>query len=325
MSYHVKTGNFEGPFDLLLHLVARRKLDIGAVSIVDVTDQYLEYLDNIKDVDLDVASDFLLVASQLLAIKAASLIPEEEVQYGDELDDLDPDEAREILIARLINYKKFKAAALALGNRMAAEARMHPRSAGLEPQFVGLMPDYLEDVTLRGLAVICADLDSRRETFLLEAEHIAAMPVPVELHVESIRREMSQRKRSTFTELIGDDDQPANVVVTLLALLELYKRCEVSMVQDAQFSDIEVAYLEGEEREKILATSAMRIEEEAAKNAEEAAKNADEAANSAEDAASSGEDAAGRTGDADDKPEPSGTTKEVEAEEEASETEGTDA
>lgn len=279
MSYHVKTGNFEGPFDLLLHLVARRKLDIGSVSIVDVTDQYLAYLDNIKDVDLDVASDFLLVASQLLAIKAASLIPEEdEPEYGDELDDMSPDEAREILIARLINYKKFKAAALALGGRMEAEARMHPRSAGLEPEFVGLMPDYLEDVTLRGLAVICADLDSRRETFLLEAEHIAAMPVPVELHVESIRREMSKRKRSTFTELVGEDEEPANVVVTFLALLELYKRCEVSMRQDAQFSDIEIGYLEGEERERILATSAWKHEEDASEaatddNAEASPKN----------------------------------------------------
>lgn len=244
MSYHVKTDAFDGPFDLLLHLVARKKLDIGAISIVEVADQYLVYIERMKDFDLDIASDFLLVAAQLLEIKAASLLPKEEATFGDELDDLPPEDAREILIARLITYKQFKSAAQALGNRLESEGRMHPRQAGIETEFLNLMPDYLEDVTLRGLAVICADLDSRRDTFLLEAEHIAAMPIPVELHIEAIHREIENKRRVTFAELVGKNPEPPVVVVTFLALLELYKRSIVSLRQDANFADIDVEYLE---------------------------------------------------------------------------------
>lgn len=248
MSYHVRTDGFTGPFDLLLYLVARKKVDIGAISIGDITDQYLAYIERMEDLDLDVASDFLVVAAQLLEIKSASLLPAPEPSYGDELDDLDPDDAREILIARLINYRKFKSAALHLGSRHEAESRMHPRTAGLEPQFTNLMPDYLEEVTLRGLAVICADLDSRRETFLLEAEHIAAMPIPVELHVESIKRELSQVGRSTFSKLAGEGADIPTRVVTFLALLELYKRKVAGLEQERNFSEIEVVYLgEGED------------------------------------------------------------------------------
>jgi len=247
MSYHVRTEAFDGPFDLLLHLVARRKVDIGAISIVDVADQYLDYIDQMPDLDLDVASDFVLVAAQLLEIKAASLLPQEVATFGDELDDLAPEDAREILIARLITYKQFKNIARALESRNVSEGRMHPRVAGVEPEFLNLMPDYLEGVTLHGLAVICADLDSRRETFLLEAEHIAAMPIPVELHVEAIHREVVARRHTSYDELIGENADPPLMVVTFLALLELYKRQVVSLYQEANFADIEVDLLEHEE------------------------------------------------------------------------------
>ena len=171
MGYTVKTEVFEGPFDLLLHLVSRQKLDVNAISISEVADQYLEHIDRMSDLDLDVASEFLLLAATLLEIKAASLLPKVEVYVGDELDDLSPEEARDILVARLLAYKQFKNVAGELAARMEAEGRMHPRQAGLEPQFLGLMPDYLEGITLRGLAVICADLEYRREVFLLQSTH----------------------------------------------------------------------------------------------------------------------------------------------------------
>lgn len=186
----------------------------------------------------------MLVAAQLLEMKAASLIPQAEMTFGDELDDLAPEDAREILIARLITYKQFKGIAQALEARNEAEGRMHPRNGGVEPEFLSLMPDYLEGVTLHGLAVICADLDSRRKTFLLEAEHIAAMPIPVELHVEAIHREVMTRKHTTFDELVGDDAEPPLIVVTFLALLELYKRQVVSLRQDENFADIEVSLID---------------------------------------------------------------------------------
>lgn len=245
--YTVKTDIFEGPFDLLLHLVSRQKLDVAAISVSDVADQYLAYIDRISDLDLDIASDFLLVAATLLEIKASSLLPKEEQYFGDELDDLSPDEARDILVARLLAYKQFKNAAAEISARMEAEDRMHPRQAGLEKDFLTLMPDYLEGVTLRGLAVICADLLHRREVFLLEAEHVASMPISLELHAESVHRQLARLGTIRFSEILDGDASPELVVVTFLAILELYKRGLADIVQDALFGDIIVTHIDDEE------------------------------------------------------------------------------
>lgn len=247
MGYVVKTDVFEGPFDLLLHLVSRQKLDVNAISVSDVADQYLEYIERMQEFDLEIASDFLLVAATLLEIKAASMLPREESYVGDELDDLAPDEAREILVARLLAYKQFKNAAAELAARMEAEDHMHPRQSGLEPQFLGLMPDYLEGITLRGLGVICADLMNRREVFLLEAEHIAAMPISLELHAESLRRTLQRQGFARFRELLGENATPELIVVTLLAVLELYKRGTADVVQEDLFGDIVITHVTDEE------------------------------------------------------------------------------
>jgi segregation and condensation protein A len=247
VGYTVKTDVYEGPFDLLLHLVSRQRVDVSHISICDVADQYLAHIDKMTDLDLDVASEFLLLAATLLEIKAASLLPKQDVYIGDELDDLSPEEARDILIARLLSYKQFKNASSELAQRMENEDRMHPRQAGLEPEFLGLMPDYLEGLTLHALALICADLEYRREVFLLEAEHVASMPISLELHAESVRRKVARSGRVAFSELIGGDATPELVVVTLLAVLELYKRGLVDVVQDASFGDIIISQLSEEE------------------------------------------------------------------------------
>lgn len=247
MGYTVKTEVFEGPFDLLLHLVGRQKLDVSAISISDVADQYLAHIEQMQELDLDVASEFLLLAATLLEIKAASLFPRDQPFVGDELDDLSPEEARDILVARLLAYKQFKNIAAELSARAEAESRMHPREAGLEQEFLGLMPDYLEGITLRGLAVICADLEHRREVFLLEAEHVASAPISLELHAESVRRTLRDRRTATFSELVGESASAEVVVVTFLAILELYKRGLVDVVQDALFGDIVVTHLSEEE------------------------------------------------------------------------------
>ena len=138
MSYKVRTQAYTGPFDLLLQLVSRQKVAIGSISIAEVADQYLAEVEAMGELDLDVASDFVLVASTLLDMKAASLVPDhatkrgavEEEEEDDDLADLSPDEAREVLIARLIAYKQFRNAAAALGSRMEAESHMEPRCAG---------------------------------------------------------------------------------------------------------------------------------------------------------------------------------------------------
>ena len=267
MSYRVQTQAYSGPFDLLLQLVSRQRVDIGAISVSEVADQYLAEVERMGELDLDVASDFVLVASTLLDIKAASLVPQDapaaaDDDEDDEFSDLSPDEAREVLIARLIAYKQFRNAAAALGARMEAQARMHPRTAGPGPEFLNTMPDYLEGITLRGLAVICADLDSRREGFLLEAEHIAPKRLPVALTVASVDRVTRAKPHLTFSELLDGDSTPAQVVVTFLAILQLYKLGSVRLTQDENFADIDIDRIEGAPAYEVDATTLAELEGE---------------------------------------------------------------
>lgn len=242
MSYKVKLESFEGPFGLLLDLVSQQKVDVGAISVLEVCDQYLAYIDSMKDLDMDVASDFLVVASTLLSLKAAALLPddaEEEVEEG--LEDLSPSEAREILVQRLVTYKQYRNVGAMLNGRMEAESLMHPRRAGLEPRFLNLFPDYLEGVTPEGLAVICADLHAHRHVFILDAKHVAAKPIPVELAAEAVTRKLKLMGQDmTLKELLDGETEPRIVVVTFLALLELYHRGVVDLNQEELFGSIAV-------------------------------------------------------------------------------------
>lgn len=269
MSYKVNTATYSGPFDLLLQLVSRQKVAIGSISISEVADQYLAEVDAMEELDLDVASDFVLVASTLLDMKAHALVPQDvslkssydEDEYDDELDGLSPDEAREVLIARLIAYKQFRNAGAALGSRMEAESYMFPRSVGPDPDFLNLMPDYLEGITLRSLAVICADIDSKRETFLLEAEHVAPKRLPVALTVASVDRLTRSKGKVTFSELLDGQDTPEIVVANFLAVLELFKRGLVRVQQDVVFGEIEIERIEGADSYQLDESVLLELEE----------------------------------------------------------------
>lgn len=269
MSYKVNTATYSGPFDLLLQLVSRQKVAIGSISISEVADQYLAEVDAMEELDLDVASDFVLVASTLLDMKAHALVPQDislkssydEDEYDDELDGLSPDEAREVLIARLIAYKQFRNAGAALGSCMEAESYMFPRSVGPDPDFLNLMPDYLEGITLRSLAVICADIDSKRETFLLEAEHVAPKRLPVALTVASVDRLTRSKGKVTFSELLDGQDTPEIVVANFLAVLELFKRGLVRVQQDAIFGEIEIEHIEGTDSYQLDESVLLELEE----------------------------------------------------------------
>ena len=269
MSYKVNTATYSGPFDLLLQLVSRQKVAIGSISISEVADQYLAEVDAMEELDLDVASDFVLVASTLLDMKAHALVPQDvslkssydEDEYDDELDGLSPDEAREVLIARLIAYKQFRNAGAALGSRMEAESYMFPRSVGPDPDFLNLMPDYLEGITLRSLAVICADIDSKRETFLLEAEHVAPKRLPVALTVASVDRLTRSKGKVTFSELLDGQDTPEIVVANFLAVLELFKRGLVCVQQDVIFGEIEIEHIEGADSYQLDESVLLELEE----------------------------------------------------------------
>lgn len=269
MSYKVNTATYSGPFDLLLQLVSRQKVAIGSISISEVADQYLAEVDAMEELDLDVASDFVLVASTLLDMKAHALVPQDvslkssydEDEFDDELDGLSPDEAREVLIARLIAYKQFRNAGAALGSRMEAESYMFPRSVGPDPDFLNLMPDYLEGITLRSLAVICADIDSKRETFLLEAEHVAPKRLPVALTVASVDRLTRSKGKVTFSELLDGQDTPEIVVANFLAVLELFKRGLVRVQQDVVFGEIEIEHIEGVDSYQLDESVLLELEE----------------------------------------------------------------
>ena len=269
MSYKVNTATYSGPFDLLLQLVSRQKVAIGSISISEVADQYLAEVDAMEELDLDVASDFVLVASTLLDMKAHALVPQDvslkssfdEDEYDDELDGLSPDEAREVLIARLIAYKQFRNAGAALGSRMEAESYMFPRSVGPDPDFLNLMPDYLEGITLRSLAVICADIDSKRETILLEAEHVAPKRLPVALTVASVDRLTRSKGKVTFSELLDGQDTPEIVVANFLAVLELFKRGLVRVQQDVIFGEIEIEHIEGADSYQLDESVLLELEE----------------------------------------------------------------
>ena len=269
MSFAVRTQAYSGPFDLLLQLVSRQKVAIGSISIAEVADQYLAEVSRMGELDLDVASDFLLVASTLLDMKAASRVPEDTVRRRlvddedeEDLSDLTPEEAREVLIARLIAYKQFRNAAMALAGRMESEALMAPRTAGADPEFLNLMPDYLEGISLRSLAVICADLDSRRDSFLLEAEHVAPRRLPIALTVATIDRLTRAHPSMTFTELLDGQTTAEAVVATFLAILELSKRGAVVLSQSETFGEIDVARVEGAPAFELDESELTSIEEE---------------------------------------------------------------
>lgn len=245
MSYKVKTDIFEGPFDLLLYLVSKKKVDIGAISINEIADQYLSEVSRMQKMNLEVASDFLLVAATLLEIKANSLAVTPKDELDDELAELSPQEAHDMLVNKLIVYKQFKNAAEELGGRYRETSKLHVRPFGPDQEFLGVMPDFLEGVSLDDMGRLAAEALARREVFLLESDHIAAKPLPVELHVESIHRDIRKKKNMSFRQLLPKDATPALVVVNFLALLELYKRKMILLEQETSYGDIQISYIEG--------------------------------------------------------------------------------
>lgn len=245
MAYQVKTDAFEGPFDLLLYLVSKKKVDIGAIPVADITDQYLAQVSRMQKLDLDVASDFLLVASTLLEIKARMLVPKPVEELDEDVEDMPPDEAREVLTQKLLAYKQFKNASEELYGRYLFEGRMHARPFGPGPEFSHQLPDFLQNVTLEDLGRRAAEALARREVFLLESEHIASKPIPVERFVRKIHERITQQKHLSFRELVAGQSSPEIIVVTFLAMLELYKRQMVLLEQPEAFGDIRIDYLEG--------------------------------------------------------------------------------
>lgn len=246
MSYRVKIDSFEGPFELLLALVTQHKVKIGSISVSEVANQYIAYIEQMQDLDMDVASEFLVVASTLLAIKSRSLLPaeksDEDEDDSTEIGELTVEQATNLLVTRIITYYQYKRLAAMLGSRMQNESMMYPRTAGPDSEFLGLLPDYLENVSLSGLGLVCASLMAKRETILLDAEHIAAKPIAIETFIDSVTSRLEEKRHMTFDELTQDSQDNAHVVGSFLAILEMYKRGMVELLQDCPGDPIKIDY-----------------------------------------------------------------------------------
>ncbi|MEU5879790.1 segregation/condensation protein A [Spirillospora sp. NPDC047279] len=228
--FQVHLDNFEGPFDLLLGLISKHKLDITEVSLHKVTDDFIAHIRSYgKEWDLDQASHFLLVAATLLDLKAARLLPSGEV---DDEDDLALLEARDLLFARLLQYRAYKEVAKTLSGHMAEQARRFPRIVPMEPRFANLLPEVLLGLGPDQFAKLAGKVFAPKEPPGVSVQHIyqpkASIREQAVIVVELLRR----LRTTTFTVLVEDTGGTYEVVARFLALLELYREQSVSFEQD---------------------------------------------------------------------------------------------
>jgi len=238
MPYQVRTQVFEGPFDLLLHLISKRELDIYDVALAEITEDYLDHLKQMQDLDLEVATEFLVVAATLIEIKASRLLPG-TVRDDDELDVSD----RDLLIARLLEYRAYKEAAAKLGALLADNAGFHPRTAGPGEEFARLAPDLMARVSPERFAEIAAKALGPKPIIHVDTSHIAPIRVSVAEAIEAVRAALRERKRATFRELSAGVGDRLTFIVRFLAVLELVKRGEADVAQAETFSRIDVRWL----------------------------------------------------------------------------------
>ncbi|HEY3373895.1 MAG TPA: segregation/condensation protein A [Candidatus Aquicultor sp.] len=237
MAYQVKLEVFEGPFDLLLNLISRQKLDIYEVSIAAITREYLDYVDQMQEFDLEVGTEFLLMAATLLDLKAASLLPKKDDDSFDD-NEYTPQEAREILIARLIEYKKFKNVSGELAARYDAESKYFIREAGLEEQFDNLVPDFLSGISKERMRKLFMAINERKVINLMQADHITPKPLSVDEYAEKIEKGLTGVRMKSFKDLTNECGEKVELITMFLAVLELYKRGVVTLGQDETFGEI---------------------------------------------------------------------------------------
>jgi segregation and condensation protein A len=238
--FQVHLDVFEGPFDLLLALISKHKLDITEVALSQVTDEFIGYIRALSDGwDLDQASYFLVVAATLLDLKAARLLPAGEVEDEEDLALL---EARDLLFARLLQYRAYKEVAAVFAGRMTAAARRFPRRVPLEPRFASLLPEVLLGLGPAEFARIAARTLAPKPPPVVSTEHIHAPQTTVREQAEILRGKLSQLGRATFRGLTSDCAGTFEVVARFLALLELYREASVSFEQLAALGELYITW-----------------------------------------------------------------------------------
>jgi len=236
--FSVNLANFEGPFDLLLQLISKHQLDITEVALSTVTTEFIAYIKALGD-DLDQTTNFLLVASTLLDLKTARLLPQAEVEDEEDLALL---EARDLLFARLMQYRAYKLMAGLMAERLADESRRFPRVVGLEPRFAQLLPEVLISVGPEELAILAAAALQPKAVPILSLAHLHAPQVSVReqghLIVDRLRRE----RGLTFRALTADAPDLITKVARFLALLELFKEGVVAFEQAMPLGDLHLRW-----------------------------------------------------------------------------------
>ncbi len=242
-AFEVTLENFTGPFDLLLGLISKHKLDITEISLATVTDDFIAHI-KVEQAkpggwDLSQATDFLLVAATLLDLKAARLLP----QSGPEdEDDLALIEARDILFARLLQYRAFKDIAHTFAQRMATAGRMQPRTASLEPHLAALLPELLMTVTPEQLALIAARAMVPKQAPTVGLAHLHAPAVSVREQAVIIGDRLRRERVATFRSLVADADSTLVIVARFLALLELFRESAIGFDQAEALGELTVRW-----------------------------------------------------------------------------------
>ncbi|GGV12231.1 hypothetical protein GCM10010275_61650 [Streptomyces litmocidini] len=242
--FTVRLSNFEGPFDLLLQLIAKHKLDVTEVALSRVTDEFMAHLRALgPDGDLDQTTEFLVVAATLLDLKAARLLPAAEVEDEADLALL---EARDLLFARLLQYRAYKRIAEILEERWEAEGHRHPRTVGLEPHHAELLPEVVISLGVEGFARLAAEAMQPKPEPEVYVDHIHAPLVSVRDQAAVVVALLRERGSAVFRELIEDAGDTLTVVARFLALLELYREKAVALDQETALGDLTVSWTGGE-------------------------------------------------------------------------------
>lgn len=245
--FSVKVGGFEGPFDLLLQLISKHKLEVTDLALHQVTDEFISYIrEQGNEWDLDEASSFLVVAATLLDLKAARLLPSGEVEDEEDLALL---EARDLLFARLLQYRAFKEVAAIFAERMAAASKRYARTVGLEPQFATLLPEVLIGLGPDAFAAMAAKALAPRPIEEVGIGHIHVQPVSVREQAALIVDRLRRQRTTTFRSLIADADSTLIVVGRFLALLELYREQVIAFEQITPLGDLTIRWTGTDEGE----------------------------------------------------------------------------
>ncbi|MGZ4437675.1 MAG: segregation and condensation protein A [Nocardioides sp.] len=245
VGFAVRLDNFEGPFDLLLSLIAKHKLDITEVALSKVTDEFIAHIKAAgPQWDLEQTSSFLLVASTLLDLKAARLLPQGDVEDEEDLALL---EARDLLFARLLQYRAFKLVASVLETRMAGEVHRYPRAVGLEERFATLLPEVLIGIGLDQFAALAAKAMQPKPVLELSLAHIHAPTVSVREQANVVMDRLRRSGTVTFRSLAADAPDTLTRVARFLALLELFREGAVAFDQVTPLGELTIRWTGGED------------------------------------------------------------------------------